>query len=92
MDFSYVLKALAQKLEPDESFTHHTLEDTFSEYSELVEISGGKLIHPTRLAVSGTTFGPGLFELMEVLGKETVLRRMNAAIDWLAKRAEGEKA
>jgi glutamyl-tRNA synthetase len=39
----------------------------------------GDLIHPTRLAISGLPFGPGLFELMAALGKETVLRRMRAA-------------
>ncbi len=43
----------------------------------------GDLVHPTRLAISGISFGPGLFEMMEVLGKETVLRRMNKAIEYM---------
>jgi glutamyl/glutaminyl-tRNA synthetase len=45
------------------------------------------LIHPTRLAVSGVSFGPGLFEMLEVLGRETVLRRMQNARNWIAAAA-----
>ena len=37
------------------------------------------LIHPVRLAVSGTGSGPGLFEMLEVLGRDTTLRRLQAA-------------
>jgi glutamyl-tRNA synthetase len=39
-------------------------------------IKPNKLIHPARLALSGRTIGPGLFEMMELLGKETVIRRL----------------
>jgi glutamyl-tRNA synthetase len=38
--------------------------------------SVGPVIHTTRLAVTGRTAGPGLFELMAVLGKERVLARL----------------
>lgn len=38
------------------------------------------LIHPARVAVSGKTRGAGLFELLELLGKETVIRRMKDAL------------
>jgi glutamyl/glutaminyl-tRNA synthetase len=39
-------------------------------------ISGAKLIHPLRLLLTGGMVSPGLFELMEVLGPETVIRRI----------------
>ncbi|MFC1570874.1 hypothetical protein ACFL4E_03725, partial [Candidatus Omnitrophota bacterium] len=35
-----------------------------------------QLIHPTRMAISGKTGGAGLFEMMELLGKDRVLERM----------------
>ena len=41
--------------------------------------SAGPVIHTTRLAVTGRTAGPGLFEVLEALGKERVLRRLSAA-------------
>ncbi|MHB2017962.1 MAG: glutamate--tRNA ligase [Candidatus Xenobia bacterium] len=46
-------------------------------------VSAGKLIHPLRLAVSGMSNGPGLFELLEVLGRDTVLRRLRRALERL---------
>jgi len=39
----------------------------------------GPVIHTTRLAVTGRTMGPGLFEVLAVLGKEQALRRLAAA-------------
>ena len=46
-------------------------------------MSASKLIHPTRLALCGVGFGPGLFELMAVLGQQTCLRRLNKALEIL---------
>jgi len=43
-------------------------------------VSAAKLIHPVRLAVSGQSEGPGLFELLELLGKMTCIRRLRKAL------------
>ncbi len=75
------LEELAKRLKPLHPFTHAEIENVYRIYSEERAVKGGDLIHPTRLAVTGMTLGPGLFELMEVLGKETVLRRMNSAVE-----------
>ena len=80
-----IIQALLEKLELCENFNHATLENVYKNYCEESGLSGGKLIHPTRLAVSGVSFGPGLFELMEVLGKDVVIRRMTTAVEWLTK-------
>jgi glutamyl-tRNA synthetase len=58
-----------------------SLEALYKETAEKLGKKGGDLIHPTRLAISGLPFGPGLFELMAALGKDAVLRRMRAAAD-----------
>jgi len=42
-------------------------------------IKAGPIIHPARMAVSGKTKGAGLFEMMEVLGRERVVARMRRA-------------
>lgn len=81
------LEILAQRLEGLEEFTEKAAEDVFRAYAEEEQLSAGKLIHPTRLAVSGVSFGPGLFELLATLGKETVVRRMRRAVAWLGERA-----
>jgi glutamyl/glutaminyl-tRNA synthetase len=36
----------------------------------------GPVVHPVRVALTGKTFGPGLFELMSVLGHDRVVRRL----------------
>jgi glutamyl-tRNA synthetase len=40
----------------------------------------GVLVHPTRLACTGSTVGPSLYHLLEVLGKERVLKRFEQAM------------
>ncbi len=64
-------------------FSHSKAESTLRQLAEDAHVSSGSLIHPVRLAVTGVAIGPGLFEMIEVLGKETVLRRLQRAIDVL---------
>jgi glutamyl-tRNA synthetase len=85
-----VLQTLHHKMSELQNFTCTELEELYRHYAETSELSGGKLIHPTRLAVSGVSFGPGLFELLQVLGKETVLRRLNKAMDWIGIHGQNE--
>ena len=40
----------------------------------------GALVHPTRLAVTGSNAGPSLYHLLEILGKEKVLERIDHAL------------
>jgi glutamyl-tRNA synthetase len=80
---SPLLTTLCGLLEATPTFDTHALEAIYREYAEKNGLSVGKIIHPTRLATSGVSFGPGLFEMMELLGKETVLRRMRRAAEWI---------
>lgn len=59
------------------------LEEHLRSCAEQEGIPAGKLIHPTRIAISGEGVGPSLFDLMALLGRDRVLRRMNYAIDKL---------
>jgi glutamyl-tRNA synthetase len=76
-----VLLSLVEKLSALEAFTQAALDAMYHKYSQSSGIGLGELVHPSRLAISGVSFGPGLFELMEALGRETVIRRMKTAID-----------
>lgn len=78
-----ILTTIQNTLSGMDNFTSQDIDKKFHEISEKSNISAGKLIHPTRLAVSGVSFGPGLFELLEVLGKETVTRRIITAINFI---------
>lgn len=64
-------------------FTAQTLEETIRKKAEDIGISAGKLIHPLRLALTGGTSSPSLFDMMVVLGREVCVRRIERAIEIL---------
>jgi glutamyl/glutaminyl-tRNA synthetase len=65
-------------------WSHDSIEHVVRTYAESKTISAGKLIHPLRLAVSGVGMGPGLFEMLEVIGKEEVCKRIDFALEHLS--------
>jgi glutamyl-tRNA synthetase len=75
------LQLLADRFEALLEFSHASIETALRQLAEELQIKPTKLIHPTRLALSGRTIGPGLFEMIELLGKETVIRRLRIAIE-----------
>jgi glutamyl-tRNA synthetase len=77
------LKELIEGLKSIESFEPVAIENAVRSVASRLGISASKLIHPTRLALTGTTVSPGLFELMAHLGRDTVLRRLDTAIQVL---------
>lgn len=82
-DSAELLSAYAGRLASIEPFDAATAETALRDLADEQKVGAGRIIHPVRLALSGVTFGPGLFELIEVLGRETCLRRIRAAVDTL---------
>ena len=74
------LKLYRAELQDVAVFSAESLESHLRERATEWNLSAGKLIHPLRLALTGKTVSPGLFEMMAVLGRETVLRRIDAAL------------
>ena len=58
------LKTLAERFEKLENPTKEDFERALKSLAEELEVGLGKLIHPARLAVSGTGAGPGLFDIL----------------------------
>lgn len=67
-------------------FTAGSLEEALRELSEQLGIKPAALIHPTRLALSGLTKGPPLFDMMELLGRETCAERLERAIKFIEEK------
>ena len=86
MEVASRLETCLSELEKLENWTAQDIEGIVRGVAESLGVSAAKLIHPIRLSITGMTFGPGLFELMEALGKETVLNRLRRAIEWLKMR------
>jgi glutamyl-tRNA synthetase len=74
------LAMLTEKLETAKDLTQETQEILFKEVLETTGIKFGKIAQPVRLALTGKTASPGIFEMIEILGKERVISRLKQAI------------
>jgi len=79
------LGLMLEGFEKADPFNKESLESVLNEISEKHEIKRAALIHPTRLAVSGVPGGPGLFDMLEALGKDQVIKRIEKAIAYIDK-------
>jgi len=70
------IRLLAERLETLPSFSPAEIEAACRNLAEELGLKAAALIHPARLAISGKSSGAGLFEMMELLGKEKVLKRL----------------
>jgi len=80
------LKLLAEQLEPLDPFNEENLENAFKNVMESADLKFGKIAQPVRVALTGKTVSPGIFEIIEVLGKEQSIKRLNKAIQFIEKK------
>lgn len=78
------IRAVAARIDQVDNLTHTSAEEMVRMVAEEQKASAGKIIHALRLALTGVSVGPGLFESMEVLGKEKVVRRLKNALKILS--------
>jgi glutamyl-tRNA synthetase len=69
------LKALSDSYAELPSWDVASLETALKETAVQLGIKTGELVHPSRVAVSGRGIGPGLYEMIEIFGKERTLAR-----------------
>ena len=83
-DTASLLRDLGNTLEAVEPFTQGSMEPVMKELAESRGIGFGKLMNPLRLALVGSNLGPGLMDIMELLGREEVRRRLDRALQTIA--------
>jgi len=71
-----ILRSASERLTALKDFTAVSIEGACRELADELKIKAADIIHPVRVAVSGRMMGPGLFELLEVLGRDKVLKRL----------------
>ena len=76
-----VLREAEATLRDVEPFTAHAIERALRSLAERLELSPRKAFQPIRVAVTGSTVSPGLFESLELLGKATSLARISSAAE-----------
>ena len=70
-----------ERLDRLKDFNIITIEESFRDLVKELNIEAKALIHPIRVALTGKTVGPGLFEVIYYLGRECTKERLNA-IKW----------
>ena len=71
---------LRDNIETIDGSSKENYEEALSLTADKLNIGKGKLIHPVRLAVSGIGTGPGVYDLLFIVGKEHVINRINYAL------------
>ncbi|MBT3181303.1 MAG: glutamate--tRNA ligase [Deltaproteobacteria bacterium] len=74
------LQELREAIQEDQQFSVASLSKIFNEMAERNGLKMLKIAQPVRVAMTGSTASPGIFEVLTILGKERVLKRFDAAI------------
>jgi len=72
---------LADRFENLADFENAGIEDVIRTMAEEENVKAGILINGIRTAVTGQAVGPGIFELLNALGKDRVVKRLRKAVD-----------
>ena len=83
-----LMSDLISRLEALPAFTEEAVEGVFRDLTEAHEIKLVKIAQPTRVALTGKTASPGLFEVMDVLGRDRVMARLRKGLSFMEERAE----
>jgi glutamyl-tRNA synthetase len=84
-DAPALLRAFRGVLATAEPFTTTALEEKLRAFCEQRGVSAGTLIHPLRVSTTGMEVGPGVFDCLEILGKQETLRRIDLGLALVSK-------
>jgi glutamyl-tRNA synthetase len=79
LNLAHEFSVLSQRLQSLDVFTHEAAEKAFRDVASELKMKTSGLVHPVRVALTGKSVGPGLFETMSVLGKEKTVERLQKA-------------
>ncbi len=81
---SDVLAATRARLASLSTWEPQVMEDALRKLADELGISGGKIFQPLRVALTGLTVSPGIFDVLLYLGRDRSLGRIDAAVQYLA--------
>jgi len=84
------LQLLMDALGSIETFTEENLENAFKSVMDKTGLKLGKIAQPVRVALTGKTASPGIFEITEIIGKEKVIQRLKQAVTYIEQITEKE--
>jgi len=77
------IQLLIAELESLDQFDEAKLENAFKRVMEKTGLKLGKIAQPVRVALTGRTASPGIFEIIEIIGKDKVISRLKKAIQFI---------
>ncbi|MBI5182095.1 MAG: glutamate--tRNA ligase [Nitrospirae bacterium] len=72
-----LLKELIERLKKVEPFNHVEIEKAFNELKDEKGLKLGQIAQPCRVAITGSTVSPGIFEVIEIIGKDRIIKRLD---------------
>ena len=82
------IQLLIQTLQALDRFEEKDLEGAFLAVMEQTGLKLGKIAQPVRIALTGKTASPGIFEIIEILGKDRVISRLKKAVDFIMEKSD----
>jgi glutamyl-tRNA synthetase len=82
-DSSELLERLLSSFKKFEDYSAENTEKIIRDLAESLDMKAGTLIHPLRLALTGRTTSPGIFDVIQILGKPAVIKRIENAINFI---------
>ena len=82
---SALLAAARERLAALPAWETAAMEAALRTLAEDLSVSGGKIFQPLRVALTGSTVSPGIFDVLMYVGRERSLRRLDAAIEYLGR-------
>ena len=86
MDIKPHIKKLITAIDEMTVLEHESLENLLKKIAEEAELKLGKLAQPVRVALTGGTASPGIYDVILLLGKSTTVKRLNEAVDFIENR------
>jgi len=80
---SFYLNELSKNFDKQMEFSYSKIEKVVRGTADRLSISHAELIHPLRIAITGSRVSPDIFRIVELLGKETTIRRLNKFVQKL---------
>jgi glutamyl-tRNA synthetase len=77
-----LLNGLADRLETVEPFNAETAETALRAFADEAGVKAGLLINGARTMLTGQAVGPSMFEIFDVLGRDTSVQRLRSGVPW----------
>lgn len=76
---SSLFEKVEDRLEKLKNFSTEKIEETLRELAEELNMKGADFIHPLRVAITGKSVSPPLFDVMNILGKTKTVKRIKTS-------------